>query len=80
MIPTREFCALCHKVSPVRFAVPDEMWKAVVHPHFQNDILCLLCFITRADEKLLRWDHDIELFPVSLKTLLMDIRKMERLS
>ena len=66
MIPTRERCQACHQISPVGFHVPDTMWRAVVHPHFQNSILCLPCFISRADEKLIDWSAVITLYPVSL--------------
>lgn len=68
LTPTRERCAACQQISQVGFAVPDEVWEAVVHPQFINSILCLRCFVSRADEKLVPWDDDIELFPVSLHT------------
>ncbi len=66
--PTRERCAACQQISPVGFAVSNEIWEAVVHPQFVNSILCLLCFISRADEKLVPWDKAIKLYPVSLYT------------
>lgn len=65
---TREWCAMCNRVSPVGFHVPDEVWAEVVHPRYQHSTICLSCFAARADEMLIEWDRDIALFPVSLKT------------
>jgi hypothetical protein len=65
-IPTRERCAVCHKISSVGFHVPNELWLAVVHPQFNNSILCLNCFISYADEKQAKWDRVIKFYPVSL--------------
>ena len=73
-IPTRETCAICGRISPVGFWVPDDIWYAVVHPRYQNSILCLLCFIARADERLVAWDLEIKLYPVSFATLLAHTR------
>ena len=71
--PTRERCAACQDISPVSFAVPNEVWGAVVHPQFSNSILCLACFISRADEKLVAWDKVITLLPRSLATHLSEV-------
>lgn len=76
MIPTRERCAACQQPSPVSFWVPDETWAMVVHQFFQNSILCLPCFVSRADEKLIEWEKDIKLYPISLATQLRDVRGM----
>lgn len=67
--PTRERCAACENISPVSFAVPNEIWGAVVHPKFANSILCLSCFISRADEKMIHWDQSIEFYPYSMAAL-----------
>ena len=64
--PTRQRCAACHQICSVGFWVPDEMWKAVIHPQFVNSPLCLACFVSRADEKVVAWDKVIELYPASL--------------
>lgn len=77
VIPMREMCQMCHRVSPVGFDVPDDIWQEVVHPHWQNSIICLACFIARADEKLVAWDRDIKLYPVSLASQLKIIRETE---
>lgn len=74
-IATREFCALCHRVSPVGFWVPNHVWREVVHPSRVNDILCPACFIARADEKMIDWDSQIKFFPVSLHTHLGRLEK-----
>lgn len=66
-MPTREFCGICGHESPVSFWVPDEIWEAAVHHHFRNSVLCLMCFIERADAKLVRWDDTIKLYPISLR-------------
>lgn len=63
--PHREICALCHEVSGVGFSVPDEIWKAVVHRYYLESIICLRCFTRWADEKSVKWDKGIELYPVS---------------
>ena len=65
---TRERCAACQEVSPVGFHVPNEVWEAVVHPQFVHSILCVRCFVSRADEKLVAWDESIEFYPVSFVT------------
>lgn len=66
MICTRERCQLCGDISPVGFHVPDETWRAAVHPSLVHSVLCLPCFASMADEKLIRWDEGIRVFPVSL--------------
>lgn len=76
-IPTRERCAACHRISPIGFFVPNEIWEVVVHPSLQDSILCLSCFTSRADEKLIPWDKEILFFPVSFYTHLMLTREME---
>jgi hypothetical protein len=76
-IPTRERCAACQQVSPIGFWVPNEMCATVVHPFFQNSILCLQCFISRADEKLIDWSAAIKLYPVSLAHHLREARQQE---
>lgn len=77
MIPTRERCQMCHRYSPIGFHVPDWLWQLAVHPHWQNSILCLGCFIQGADEKLLRWDRHITFYPVSLASHLEEVRGVE---
>ena len=67
MIATREICAICGHVVRVGFWVPNEIWLQTVHLHWQNSILCLDCFTTRADEKLIDWSEKIKFYPVSFK-------------
>ena len=76
-IPTRERCAACQRVSPISFWVPNEMWRAVVHPSFQNSILCVQCFISRADEKLIDWSAEIKLYPMSMAAQLQNVRGLK---
>ena len=72
MTPVRERCAACQQISPVSFAVPNEIWHAVVHISLVNSILCLMCFISRADEKCVPWDKDIKLYSTSRHTMLTE--------
>lgn len=66
--PHREICGLCHRVSPVGFWVPNDVWTSVVHISQREVIHCLSCFIERADEKLVEWDKEIKFFPVSVRS------------
>jgi hypothetical protein len=61
---TREICKACGRVNPLGFSVPDGVWNLATD-HFQF-VLCIMCFAQRADEAGLRWDQEIEFFPVSL--------------
>ncbi len=63
--PHREICSLCYEISRVGFWVPDDIWKAAIHRHFQNSIICLRCFTRLADEKSVEWDKEIKFYPVS---------------
>lgn len=65
---TREICKLCFHVNPIGFKVTNIVWKAVVPPKHQSDIVCISCFIRLADEKLIPWEKKITLFPLSLHT------------
>jgi hypothetical protein len=76
-IPTREICGLCHRVSPVGFWVPNDVWAEVVHPHYRESVHCLSCFIERADEKLVKWDRVITFRPTSLRTHIEACRESE---
>jgi len=70
------FCQICGHVHKIDFWVPDEIWDEAIHPRFKNTHICLNCFMERADEKLLRWDKIIKLFPCSLVTQI-DIQRSE---
>ena len=65
---TREICKLCYHVNRVGFSVPDEIWEFVVPEHLRRRVVCLQCFTRIADEKRVRWDKEIEFFPVSAVT------------
>ena len=73
-IATRERCGVCHRVSPVSFHVPDDLWRVAVPDYFRESIVCLTCFTSFADERLLAWDQDITFYPCSLRTVLRDGR------
>ena len=63
---SREICKHCFKMSAVGFTVPDEVWREATED-FEH-VLCLTCFTHFADLKRVRWDKDIQFWPVSLVT------------
>ena len=63
--PHREICSLCYEISRVGFWVPNDVWRAAIHKHYQNSIICLQCFTRLADEKSVEWDKEIKFYPVS---------------
>jgi hypothetical protein len=65
---SREICKICFHVNRVGFNVPEEIWRAVVPAELQKSVVCLDCFSRLADEKLIRWDASIALYPVSMAT------------
>lgn len=67
-IATRERCGVCHRVSAVGFHVPDAVWLKAVPDYFRDTVLCLGCFVSFADERMLIWDREIQFFPMSLRT------------
>lgn len=67
-IATRERCGVCHRVSAVGFHVPNNIWLRAVPDYFRDTVLCVSCFVSFADERMLAWDRDIQFFPVSLRT------------
>lgn len=71
-IPCRQICGACHRVSPIDFAVPKEIWLEAVNPFYRNDHICIYCFAAWADDKLLPWDNEIEMYATSLHTLLAE--------
>ena len=68
MSASREICKLCYHVNAVGFSVPDDVWAAVVPEHVRDNVVCLACFTRLGDEKLIAWDQEIELWPVSMAT------------
>ena len=74
-IATRERCGVCHKVSPVGFHVPNDVWERAVPDYFRETVLCVPCFTSFADERMVAWDDGIEFYPVSLRTHLGDDSK-----
>lgn len=67
-IATRERCGICNKVSPIGFKVPDEIWEIAIPDYYRSSVMCINCFISFADERLIEWDKDIKFYPVSLRT------------
>lgn len=65
---TREFCGRCHRLSPVGFLAPDDVWLTVAGQHWRHAILCIMCFAALGDEKHIRWEHGIEFYAVSYAT------------
>ncbi len=67
-IPTRMFCAICGHIHKIDFWVPDWVWNDVIHPHYNTSLVCLNCFMERADEKMIEWEKEIQLWPCSQAT------------
>lgn len=65
--PTRPICEDCRKRIAVDFKVPDFVWLSVFHQCDGFGYLCVQCFATRADEKMVPWCEHIELFPMSFR-------------
>lgn len=65
---TRSRCGVCHHVSPVDFLAPDSVWLRVVPDYFRNTVLCVTCFASFGDERMIAWEDGIEFYPVSLLT------------
>jgi hypothetical protein len=63
--PTRPICEDCRRRVVVDFKVPDEVWLAVFKETHGPGYFCVQCFGARADERLVPWCRDIELFPMS---------------
>ncbi len=68
-------CSICRHVNAVGFSVPNEVWESVVPLEFKSRVVCLSCFTRMADEKLILWDEDIELYPVSLASHVADVKE-----
>ncbi len=71
---SREICRICFRVNPVGFYVPDNIWNDVVPPEHLSSVVCISCFARLADEKLVPWDRDIQLYPVSMYTHLCGVK------
>ncbi len=71
---SREICKLCFRVNPVGFVVPDETWIAVTPPEYRSKVVCISCFAHLADEKLIPWDNQIQLYPVSMRTHIEEVK------
>ncbi len=52
--------------------MPDKIWNETVLEQFRKKVLCINCFSTFADEQLIEWDKDIQFYPASLKTMLVN--------
>ena len=65
---TREMCKMCHKENPVGFTVPYSVWKEVVPESLIDSVVCITCFTSLGDKKMVKWDVDIKFYPVSLVT------------
>ncbi|MBA7622590.1 hypothetical protein ES703_29968 [subsurface metagenome] len=71
---SREICKLCFRANPVGFSVPDEIWKDVIPSEHRSKVVCISCFARLADEKLIPWDKQICLYPISMHTHLNDVK------
>ena len=73
---SREICKICFRANPVGFHVPDEIWNDAIPPEHQSDVVCISCFTRLADEKLIAWDRQIQLYPVSIRTHLDNVKQL----
>ena len=74
MPPSREICKLCFRANPVGFVVPNKIWNDVIPPEHCSSVVCISCFARLADEKLIPWDNQIQLYPVSMHTHLSNVK------
>lgn len=65
-IPTRSRCHYCGNVIVVDIHVDDEVWLAVFREKEGTGYICINCFASRADEKLIDWAPHVCLVPASL--------------
>lgn len=70
---SREICKICYRPNRVGFYVPTKVWRKVIPKHLVNKVVCLDCFTRMADEKLIKWDDDMEFAPVSFVTHLQPL-------
>lgn len=70
LTPAREICKACWRPNAVGFVVPDDVWQQVVPEALAERVLCVACFASFADERLIDWARDIEFWPVSVRTWL----------
>jgi len=66
---TREICKICHQENPIGFVVPTALWRIVIPKEHWHHVVCISCFTRMADKRLLEWDADIVLYPVSAYSL-----------
>jgi len=62
------FCQICGHLHKIDFYVPDEIWDEAIHRRYEDTHICLNFFMELADEKLLKWETEIKLWPCSLAT------------
>lgn len=60
-IPCRMSCAICGGLHAIDYHVPEHLWNLAIHEYYSNSLVCINCFIRRADEKLLAWDNVIKI-------------------
>jgi hypothetical protein len=77
---SREICKMCFWVNPVGFYVPDEIWLEAIPPEHRSSVVCISCFARLADEKLIPWDGQIQLYPVSMATHWDNVKTGEKKS
>lgn len=65
-VPTRPRCHCCSQVIVADIEVDDELWCAVMRQTHGPGYVCLNCFASRADEKLIDWSEHIKITPISL--------------
>jgi len=54
-------CKVCGRRDKFNFSVPDEIWKEIVPPEYQNKVVCLSCFDDFAKEKNVDYSNSIDI-------------------
>lgn len=56
----RQRCAVCKCNDKFNFAVPNEVWRKIVPPEYQNKVVCLQCFDEFARKQNIDYSNALE--------------------
>jgi hypothetical protein len=56
----RQRCRVCKCEDKFNFYVPDEVWREIVPPEYQNKVVCLPCFDEFARKQNVDYSRSIE--------------------
>ena len=63
-VPTRSKCQNCKKVMVLYFIVPNELWYQLIKSSERSMEICIDCFASKGDEKMIDWSKDIKFYPL----------------